>query len=97
MKKRNDKDRHSYIFTRETLGMTLLLFCALMLLILLTYNTVFSSLGAAICAFMYGTFGYACYLVVAAAACFGVWLVFGKKPAVRLRTASVTKSSRSAK
>ena len=89
MKKRNDKDRHSYIFTRETLGMTLLLFCALMLLILLTYNTVFSSLGAAICAFMYGTFGYACYLVVAAAACLGVWLVFGKKPAVRLRTALV--------
>ncbi len=87
MKKKNDNDKHSYIFTRETLGMTILLFCALMLLILITYNTVFASLGAAICAFMYGTFGYGSYLVVAALACLGVWLVFEKKIVVKPRTA----------
>lgn len=89
MKKKNDNNRHSYIFTRETLGMTLLLFSALMLLILFTYNTVFSSLGAAICAFMYGTFGYGCYLVVAALAALGVWLVFEKALRVKLRTVAV--------
>lgn len=89
MKKKNDNDKHSYIFTRETLGMTLLLFCALMLIILLTYNTVFSSLGAAVCAFMYGTFGYGSYLVVAALADLGVWLVFEKSVKIRLRTLGV--------
>ena len=83
MKRKNDNNNHSYIFTRETLGMTILLFSALLVLILLTYNTVFSSLGAAVCAFMYGTFGYASYLAVAALACLGVWLVFEKKPAFR--------------
>ena len=87
MKKKNDNDKHSYIFTRETLGMTLLLFCALMLIVLLTYNTVFSSIGAAICAFMYGTFGYGSYLVVAALAALGVWLVFERSVKLRLRTA----------
>ncbi len=90
MKNNNDKKRHSYIFTRETLGMTVLLFSALMLLILITYNTVFSSLGAAICAFMYGTFGYGSYLVVAALAYLGVWLVFEKKIKISLRAVAVS-------
>ncbi len=88
MKKKKDNNKQSYIFTRETLGMTVLLFCVLMLLILLTYNTVFSSLGTAVCTFMYGTFGYASYLVVAALACLGVWLVFEKRPHVKFRTAA---------
>ena len=69
--------------------MTILLFCALMLLVLITYNTVFSSFGAAICTFMYGTFGYGSYLVTAAFAYLGFWLVFEKKISVRLRTAVV--------
>ena len=85
---KNQNGRHSYIFTRETLGMTVLLFCGLMLLMLLTYNAVFSGLGVAVCTFMYGTFGYGSYLVLAALACLGVWLVFEKRPAVRLRTAA---------
>ncbi len=88
VKNKNQNGRHSYIFTRETLGMTVLLFCGLMLLMLLTYNAVFSGLGVAVCTFMYGTFGYGSYLVLAALACLGVWLVFEKKPAVRLRTAA---------
>ncbi len=89
MKRKNDNNKQSYIFTRETLGMTILLFCALMLLVLVTYNTVFSSFGAAICAFMYGTFGYGSYLVTALFAYLGFWLVFEKNLKVRLRTAVV--------
>ncbi|MGN0818524.1 MAG: DNA translocase FtsK, partial [Candidatus Coproplasma sp.] len=79
MKKKNNDGKQSYILTRETLGMTILLFCALLLIALLTRSVVFSSLGAAICTFMYGTFGYGCFLVVAALAYLGFWLVFEKK------------------
>ncbi len=86
LKRKNGNNKQSYIFTRETLGMTILLFCALMLLMLLTYNTVFSSFSAAICAFMYGTFGYGSYLVTAALAYLGFWLVFEKKLSIRPRT-----------
>ena len=85
MNKQNNTN-HSYIFTRETLGMTVLLFCALMFVILITHDAVFASLGAAICTFMYGTFGYASYLVVAALVVFGVWLTFEKAPRIHLRT-----------
>ena len=66
--------------------MTLLLFSALLLVIVATYNRVFSDLGQAVCTFMYGTFGYGCYLVIAAFVTFGLWLVFGIKPKIRLRT-----------
>lgn len=78
-KNNNDNKKNSYIFTRETLGMTLLLFSALLLLAILTYNTVFSSIGAAICTFMYGTFGYGSYLVVGVLVLVGVRLAFDKK------------------
>ncbi|MGN0815012.1 MAG: DNA translocase FtsK [Candidatus Coproplasma sp.] len=83
MKKNNNDGKQSYILTRETLGMTILLFCALLLIALLTHRAVFSSLGAAVCTFMYGTFGYGSYLVVAALAYLGFWLVFEKKLNVR--------------
>ncbi len=91
--KKNDNNKHSYIFTRETFGMTLLLFSALLLLILATNDMIFAALGQAVCTFMYGTFGYGSYLVIVGLVALGVWLVFGKKPKVRVRTvamASVT-------
>jgi DNA segregation ATPase FtsK/SpoIIIE-like protein len=59
--------------------MTLLLFCAIVFLILLTGNLVFGAMGGAICTFMYGTFGYASYIIVAALAYLGEWLVFEKQ------------------
>ncbi|MDE6355977.1 MAG: DNA translocase FtsK [Clostridia bacterium] len=78
--KNNGKERKtSYIFTRETFGMTTLLFCAVVLIMLLTRNLVFADIGSAICTFMYGTFGYGSYLVLAALSYLGIWLAFEKK------------------
>ncbi len=91
MKKRNsDANRQSYILTRETLGMTILLFCAIVLIMLFTNKWVFSGIGAAVCTFMYGTFGYGSFLVVAALAYLGEWLVFEKKINFNLKTFAVT-------
>ena len=91
MKKRNsDANRQSYILTRETLGMTILLFCAIVLIMLFTNKWVFSGIGAAVCTFMYGTFGYGSFLIVAALAYLGEWLVFEKKINFNLKTFAVT-------
>ncbi|MDE7379425.1 MAG: hypothetical protein K2N14_00085, partial [Clostridia bacterium] len=83
-KKKNDGKR-SYILTRETLGMTLLLFCFVVTVILLTNDFIFLDFGKAVCTFMYGTFGYASYIVVALLAYLGEWLVFEKKVRFNLR------------
>ena len=66
----------SYIFTRETLGMTLMLFSAIVFVMLLTRGLVFAGVGEAICTFMYGSFGYLSVFLVALLAYFGEWLVF---------------------
>lgn len=94
MKKKDGNDKkQSYIMTRETLGMTILLFCALVLIMLLTNNLVFASIGSAICTFLYGTFGYASYLVVALLAYLGFWLVFEKRLTVRLRSVCIVSAT----
>lgn len=77
--KKKNGDKKSYIVTRETLGMTLLLFCAIVFIMLLTGRAVFAGIGAAVCTFMYGVFGYCSFLVVAALAYLGEWLVFEKR------------------
>lgn len=87
--KKNKEKKTSYIFTKETLGMTLLLFCAIVVIILLTGDKVFGVFGAAICTFMYGTFGYGSYLVVGLLAYLGEWLVFEKKIKISLKKAIV--------
>lgn len=78
-KKHKKSGGNSYIFTRETLGMTILLFSVLVLFILLTRDTVLSNFGASICTFMYGVFGYGVYFVMALLMYLGVWLVAEKK------------------
>ena len=83
--RKNKSDKHSYILTRETLGMTVLLFCLIVTIILLTNNLIFLSFGKAVCTFMYGTFGYASYFIVALLAYLGEWLVFEKKIRVNVR------------
>ena len=76
----NKKDKKtSYIITKETLGMTILLFSAIVVIMLLTGNAVFGAFGGAICMFLYGTFGYGSYLVMGMLAYLGEWLVFEKK------------------
>lgn len=90
MNNRRDKNdganKTTYIFTKETLGMTLLLFSAIVLLMLFTGKTVFAGIGKAVCTFMYGTFGYGSFLVVGALAYLGEWLVFEKKIKISLKT-----------
>ncbi|MGN1061066.1 MAG: hypothetical protein ACI4QN_04970, partial [Candidatus Coproplasma sp.] len=87
MKNKHDNDKRSYILTKETLGVTIMMFCALVFVILLSYDVIFMGFGKAICTFMYGTFGYGCYLVIAALAYLGEWLAFGKSIKVRPRVA----------
>lgn len=79
MKKNKSENKSNLIFTRETLGMTVLLFCLIVLLALLSGSKIFSGFGAAICTFMYGTFGYGSFFVVALLACLGVWLTFERR------------------
>lgn len=76
---KNNKEKSSYILTRETLGMTILLFSALVFIMLLTGSALFAGIGKAVCTFMYGSFGYGSYLLVLLAAYLGEWLVFEKK------------------
>ncbi|MGN1103284.1 MAG: hypothetical protein ACI4QI_00260, partial [Candidatus Coproplasma sp.] len=71
MKDNHENDKRSYILTKETLGVTIMLFSALVFVMLLSYDTVFMGLGKAVCTFMYGTFGYGSYLVVAVLAYLG--------------------------
>ena len=86
-KRKSDNNKSAYILTKETLGMTLLLFSALVLLMLFTGSSVFAGLGKAICTFMYGTFGYGSILIVALVAYAGQWLIFGKSIKVSFKSA----------
>ena len=86
-KNREKNNKSTYVFTRETLGMTLLLFSAILLLMLFTGKAVFAGIGKAICLFMFGTFGYGSFLLVAILAYFGEWLVFGKSFKISFKTA----------
>lgn len=67
--------------------MTVLLFCFIVLLALFSGSAIFAGFGSAICTFMYGTFGYGCFLVVAALVYLGVWLAFEKRIKVKWRPA----------
>ena len=85
MGKKHFNDKQSYILTKETLGVTLLLFSGIVTVILLTNKLVFGIIGSGICTFMYGTFGYASFLVVALCAYGGVRLAFDKKIKLKMR------------
>lgn len=86
MDKNKDNKRSNYIFTRETFGMTILLFSALVAIMLFTGDLVFAGIGKSVCNFLYGIFGYGIYLVVAAFVYLGVWLTFEKAVRIPLRT-----------
>ncbi len=76
---KQDKKEKNSIFTRETVGMTLLLFSALALLICLTRSLMFGDVGIAITAFLLGCFGYLAYPMLALLICISVQLVIGKR------------------
>ena len=77
--KKDRNEKTSYVLTKETMGMTLMLFSAIVLVMLFTGSAVFAGLGKAICTFMYGTFGYGSILLMLVTAYMGEVLVFEKK------------------
>lgn len=81
------KDKKSYIFTRETLGMTIMLFSVIVFVMLLSGEAIFAGLGGAVCTFMYGTFGYGSWLVMFVLAYLGEWLTFEKKLKINVKRA----------
>ena len=84
-KKSNNTTTH--VLTRETFGMTLLLFSGLVLLMLFTGSIVFAGIGKAVSTFMYGTFGYGSILLVAIIGYIGEWLAFGRKIKISVKSA----------
>ena len=75
----NQKKDRASVFTRETVGMTLLLFSAVLLLIAVVGRFMLGSIGVAINAFVGGLFGFLTYPVLILLLYFSVVLVFGKK------------------
>ena len=75
----NQKKDRASVFTRETVGMTLLLFSAVLLLIAVVGRFMLGSIGVAINAFLGGLFGFLTYPVLILLLYFSVVLVFGKK------------------
>ena len=78
----NNQGGRDRIFTRETAGIILVLFAAIALVLLITREVVFGSVGFAVSAFLLGTFGYCSYILLAALIFAGVVLITGKKPSV---------------
>lgn len=64
--------------------MTLILFCGLVTLIMLTGESVFGRLGLAVSHFMYGTFGLASFVVMALLAYLGEVMTFEKRLYLRM-------------
>ena len=84
-RKNDQKEEKSLIFTRETLGVVLILFSTLMAVCLITRETVFSVIGQAINAFLFGIFGFFAYAVVVYLLILGVLLVCDKKTGMSAR------------
>ena len=77
----NKKERNkASVMTRETFGMTFMLFGAIMFFIAVTGKLVFGSVGTAITAFFVGLFGFLFYPLDLLFIYLGFVMVFGKKP-----------------
>lgn len=81
-----NKTDKSRIATRETLGILLALFTALILVVVLTDRIIFGTVGHAVRQFFLGVFGYG-FFPVAAAGLYTAWvLVFDKKIGMSTRS-----------
>lgn len=79
-RKKEDKENNNQsIFTKETLGVVLVLFATLCLVCLITRDAVFSAPGKFVNAFLFGCFGVFAYAVVIFVVAIGVLLITGKK------------------
>lgn len=76
----NEKKNKASVITRETVGMTLLLFSAVLFFITVTGQYVFGSVGVAITAFFVGLAGFLAYPALLLLVYVGFSLTFGKSP-----------------
>ena len=83
-RKDTNKTEKTSVFTKETLGVVLILFSTLCLVCLISREKVFSYPGQVINAFFLGCFGYFAYLLFGWLIYFGVILLFDKKSGVSL-------------
>ena len=75
----NKKSQKSNIFTKETLGVVLVLFATLCMVCLITREKVFFTPGRYVNAFLLGLFGYFAYAVIMGLFILGVTFITGKK------------------
>ncbi len=84
-RKKDDKENKSLVFTRETLGVVLILFATLMLVCLITRDAIFSVVGQAVNSFLFGCFGFFAYAVVIFIVVMGVLNISGKSTGFTVR------------
>ncbi len=76
---KNQKSNSSIVFTKETLGVVLVLFATLVLVCLISGGAIFSAPGQYVKDFFLGIFGYFAYAVDLFIIGFGVLLIVDKK------------------
>lgn len=75
----------SSVFTKETLGVVLILFATLCLICLISRDGIFSAPGLYVHDFLMGMFGYFAFPVSAWTIVEGAFLIAGKRPALSLK------------
>ena len=81
-KKQKEK---SLLFTKETMGVVMVLFSTLCLICLITRETLFSVIGQNVNAFLFGCFGFFAYAVCLFFIGYGVLLISGKKTNITIK------------
>jgi len=84
-KNKKSSREKSLIFTRETLGVVLVLFSTLSLVCLITRDKLFSGVGQAVNAFLFGCFGFFAYAVLLFIIGIGIFLISEKPIKMRVK------------
>ena len=78
----NDKKQQSAVFTKQTLGVVLVLFATVCLICLITRGAVFYTPGRWINSFLFGCFGYFAYAVDIFTIYVGAMMVLSRKSSI---------------
>ncbi len=78
----NNKKQQSTVFTKQTLGVVLVLFATVCMICLITRDTVFYTPGKWINSFLFGCFGYFAYAVDLFTIYMGAMMVLSKKTSI---------------
>lgn len=85
-RKNDAENEKSSVFTRETLGVVLVLFATLCLVCLISRDSIFYTPGKIVNAFLGGAFGYFSYLVTIGVIIKGISLILDKKMPFKAKT-----------